>query len=116
MILTRTFSVEAAETWYTYSPVEIDHHFIGKSCLSITEILVTDQALSGVRNRIQNLARDFKDFQTGRELPTKEPDADDAPGSEMLMSSGAEAARHGPRLTVSEPQANQTTPSSHGRC
>jgi hypothetical protein len=66
MTLKRTFSVETAETWQTNPLVEIDQQFIGKRSLAITGNLMTDQALSGVRNEIQNLARDFKDFVSER--------------------------------------------------
>ncbi len=48
-----------------YSPVESDQQSGGKRCLLITEILMTNQALTGVRSKIQNLARDFKDFIDG---------------------------------------------------
>ena len=48
-----------------YSPVESDQQSGGKRSLSITEILMTEQALTGVRSKIQNLARDFKDFING---------------------------------------------------
>jgi hypothetical protein len=66
MILERTFSDEAAMTWHLYSPVESDQQFAGKRSLPVTETLVTDQALTGVRNKKRNLARDFRDFIDGR--------------------------------------------------
>ena len=49
-----------------YSSVEIDSQFVEGRSPSITEILMTDLALLGVRNKNHNLARDFKDFEPER--------------------------------------------------
>jgi hypothetical protein len=36
MIVKRTFSDEAAKTWPTYSPAEIEHQFVEKRSLPLT--------------------------------------------------------------------------------
>jgi hypothetical protein len=50
----------------------------------------------------------FQRFYKGRDLSTKKPDANEAPGSEESMNSVAEVARHSSRLTVSVPWEKQT--------